>query len=370
MGAGEAMRRRLAAMLVLGVLASMGCKNSPPEVPRKAVPVQVEPVTPGPMADRLMIRAATVPWRSVRLSAEVPGQLVFIAKEEGDPVRKGERLFGIDKATYRAQLDQAKALAAYQVVSFARSEKLLAQRALSEDQLDKVRADRDAALARVETAEAELAKADVFSPIDGILDHKAVEVGEFMAPGSVLGDLVDTSRIKVVVPVPEKDIVYVRPGMTMTVIIDALGSAETQGDVIFIKQVADPDTLTFPVHLAVANPDGRIRPGMIARAVLVRRQLPEAIGVPLFAIIRRTDGYHVFVEVDGVARRRDVTLGFPDGGRWQVTSGLRAGDRLIVRGQRDLIDGDPVTVVDAGTAPGAVSPAWPAGTGVEEVAGE
>jgi len=365
------MRMLLAGLLAATLGVAAGCAKPPQEVPKKVVPVEVAPVTPGPMADRLMIRAATEPWRSVRLSAEVAGQLVFIAKEEGESVRKGERLFGIDKATYRAQLNQVKAVAAYQVVNFTRSEKLVADNALSEDQLDKARADRDAALAAVEAAEAGLAKTDVFSPIDGVLDDKAVEVGEFMAPGSVLGDLVDTSRIKVIVPVPEKDVVHVRLGMTMTVVIDTLGFAEATGDVIFVKQVADPDTLTFPVHLAVANPEGRIRPGMIARAMLVRQQLDEAIGVPLFTIIRREDGYHVFVEQEGVARRRDVTLGFHDGGKWQVAGGLSAGDRLIVRGQRDLVDGDRVTVVPsaAGDRP---APGHPAGTdaGAQEAGGE
>lgn len=366
------MGQRLAGLLVLGVLTALGCKAPPPEVPEKVIPVEVAPVAPGPMADRLTIRAATEPWRSVRLSAEVAGQLVFIAKDEGEPVRKGERLFGIDKATYEARLRQAKALAAYQVVNFTRSEKLFADKALSGDQLDKARADRDAALAAVQTAEAELAKTDVFSPIDGVLDDKAVEVGEFMAPGSVLGDLVDTSRIKVIVPVPEKDVVYVRPGMAMTVVIDALGFAESKGEVIFVKQVADPDTLTFAVHLAVVNPEGRIRPGMIARAMLVRQQLDDAIGVPLFAVMRRVDGYHVFVEQNGVARRRDVTLGFPDEGRWQVASGLKAGDRLIVRGQRDLVDGDLVTVVGAGGESSAAPPDRAGGTeaGTQEAGGE
>ena len=112
----------------------------------------------------------------------------------------------------------------------------------------------------------------------------------------------DVRRVKVVVPIPEKDIVYVKPGARLKVIIDALGSLEKECQVIFIKQEAEPSTLTFPVHLALDNPEGKIRAGMIARVLLVRRSFKDAVAVPIFSVIRRPDGYHVFVEENGVWR--------------------------------------------------------------------
>ena len=355
------MARTTASWLIAVAVLGAGCAPKPGEAAKRIIKVEVVTVAPAPMVDQLTVRAAIEPWQSVHLSAEVPGRLVFVGRDEGQPVARGERLYGIDRASYAAQLSQAEATAAYHVTNCARSETLFGNKAISRDQLDKARADRDAALAAVEVAKAELAKTDTFSPIDGVLDAKLAEVGEFMSAGSPLGDIVDVSRVKVIVPVPEKDVIHVKAGATMSVMIDALESAPREGKVIFIKQVADAATLTFPVHMELANDDGSIRPGMIARVLLVRQRFAEAISVPLFAVVRRADGYYVFVEEGGVARQRRVVLGFPEGDRWRVVEGLSVGERLIIRGQRDLVDGDEVEVV-----PGAAdaAPATDAGEAV------
>lgn len=213
--------------------------------------------------------------------------------------------------------------------------------------------DRRSAAARVAQAEAllnlaklRLQKATVKSPAKGILNRRYVEPGEYVGVGARLADVVDISRVKVVAPVPEKDIAFIRLGEPKTVILEAIGRTRT-GTVIYQSQTADPRTLTFDVKIALDNSDGAIRPGMIARVVLVRRRLQEAIAVPIFAVLKRDGGYVAYVENDGrVHERRDLRLGFFDGARVIVTAGLEAGDRLIVSGQRDLAEGDRVRVID------------------------
>lgn len=382
----------IAAPLCAMALAAAGCSQPPkPESQDRTVPVVVAPVQPTEVVDQMTIRATVEPWESVRLSAEVPGKLVFIGKAEGDRVNRGERLFGIDKATYQAQvtqaeaqlamaraqqsqataqLAQAQATASYEEAALRRNKRLLERGAISQDEMDRVQADRDVAVAALEAAQAgvqaaesglasaqaaleaakvELEKTDIYAPLDGTFDAKLAELGEYVGPGSPLGDVVHTERLKAIVPVPEKDVVFVRPGETMEVRFDALGGELREGEVIFVKQVADPRTLTFPVHLAVDNADGRVRPGMIARVRLVRRKFEDAIAVPLFSVIRRADGYHVFVEQDGQAVQRDIELGVYDFSKVQVTEGLEPGDRLIIRGQRNLVAGDEVKVFMEGS---------------------
>jgi membrane fusion protein (multidrug efflux system) len=362
--------KRLLTVLSIALALGLGAcdRKAAPPAPEKVIRVAVQVVRPKPLVDHLMVRATIEPWQCVHLSAEVPGRVVFIGKDRGQAVQKGERLFGIDKSTFQAALASAKSGAEYAVLSHSRSEQLFAKKALSRDELDRALADKSAALAAVETAEAELGKTDILSPIDGVLDSRTAEVGEYVGPGAPLGDVVDTSRVKVIASVPEKDVIHVREGEAMQVVIDALGPVPREGRVIFVKQVADPKTLTFPVHVALENADGRIRPGMIARVELVRQSLAEAIAVPIFAVVTRAHGsevsYHVFVEEGGVARERANRIGFFDGPRVQVTEGLEAGDRLIVEGQRDLVDGDEVvaTEVPAGPAAGQAAGS-PAGGG-------
>jgi len=342
------MMRWLAVGSVLAALLA-GCK--PPDeavVEQKPTNVEVQVGLPRPMVDRLVIRGIIEPWVSVRLSAETAGRLVYIGKAEGDAVTCGERLFGLDKAVLQANLAAAEARAEYAVVAHQRAKTMFADQAVSKDELDRTKAEMDAAVAAVELAKAQLANADVLSPIDGFFDAKLAEIGQYMTPGTPLGDVVDTRRVKIIVQVPEKDVSFVRVGQTIPLVVEALGDEPRLGKVIFIKQVADPQTLTFPVHLELANDDGRIRPGMIAKVQLVRREIPGAVAVNIFSVVRHDGGYRVFVEADGVARARDVTLGVFDGVFVQVLSGLQVGDRLIVKGQRELVDGAKVAVVETG----------------------
>ena len=223
---------------------------------------------------------------------------------------------------------------------------MFADEAISKDELDRTKAEMDAARATVELCRACLDDADVFSPIAGVLDSRVAEVGEFLNPGQPLGEVVDVSRIKVVMPVPEKDVRFIHVGDEVEMVIEALADGARRGKVIFVKEVADPVTLTFPVQVEVANAEGRIRPGMIAKVNLVRRRFEKAIAVNIFYVLRHEKGYRVFVEQDGLACAREVVIGIFDGQMVQIVSGLTEGDRLIVKGQRELIDGVKVKVVE------------------------
>ena len=342
--------------ILIGVALTVGGYESEPllewlkkpkeHVAQKLTNVAVQVVGTQPITDHLTIRGMIEPWTSVSLSAETSGKLVFVAKEEGGRVSKGEQLFGIDNAILKANLASAEARARYAVTTHERTKKMFADEAISKDELDRAKADMDAAGAAVELCKAQLVDADVFSPISGVLDCKEADVGEFLNSGDPLGEVVDTSRVKVVMPVPEKDVKFIHVGDQVDMIIEALADGIRRGKVIFVKQVADPVTLTFPVHVEVDNADGRIRPGMIAKVDLVRRRFEEAVAVNIFCVRRHEKGYRVFVEQDGAARARDVVPGIFDGQMVQIVSGLAEGDRLIVKGQRELIDGVKVKVVE------------------------
>jgi membrane fusion protein (multidrug efflux system) len=341
-------RRQWAVVVVIVVGLMTGCKKPPaPEAEVRVTQVNVVPVVPRKMVDRLMIHATVEPWSTVRLSAEVPGRLVLAAKREGDSVAEGEKLFGIDRATYEARFQEAQARAKYQELYADRSKRLYDKSSISKDEYDKSVADLQAAQAALASAKVELDRTDVLSPLTGVYDVESAKVGEYLSGGAPLGTLVDVSRVKVIAAVPEKDISFVKVGDEMNITFDSIdkpGDPPRKGKVIFIKEVGDADTLTFPVHLEVDNADRRIRPPMIAKVELIRRTVSDAIAVPLFAVIPDVVGWHVFVEKDGKALLRKVQLSFAEGGLWHVTGELQAGDRLIVNGQRNLADGDRVDV--------------------------
>ena len=107
---------------------------------------------------------------------------------------------------------------------------------------------------------------------------------------------------------------------------------------------ADPSTRTYLIKVLVKNSNSILRPGMIVRAHLIRRELEEAIAVPFFTIIDREEGKAVFVVEDGVARTRLIRYGTFEKGLVEVQHGLNVGDKLIIVGQRGLVDGQKVEV--------------------------
>jgi membrane fusion protein (multidrug efflux system) len=146
------------------------------------------------------------------------------------------------------------------------------------------------------------------------------------------------------VKIPEKDISYVRLGEKAHVAFGFLGQGSFQGTISYISVVGDPATRTYEVEITVANPKHEILPSMIAEVKILKREIPDAVTVPLVSVIPRGDFAVVFVEEEGRARERPVELGILDGSRIQIVDGIEPGDRLIVEGQRALADGDSVRV--------------------------
>ena len=135
-----------------------------------------------------------------------------------------------------------------------------------------------------------------------------------------------------------------RPKQKTTVKIDAFQDRRLFGTVYFIAYKADPATKTFLVRVLIDNADHDIRPGMIARVAFLRRVIPDALVAPLFAIVDKGGERLLFVEKDGVAHARTVSIGVIEGDRVQITKGLDPGDHLIVTGQTEVEEGMKVQV--------------------------
>jgi membrane fusion protein (multidrug efflux system) len=172
-----------------------------------------------------------------------------------------------------------------------------------------------------------------------------VDPGEFVGRGEPVVELVDTDKVEVEVNVPELDVKYLRAGEEVLLRVDALPEETFSGRIEFVSYKADPLTKTFRVKVLVENQAGRIRPGMIVRVAMLRQVVPDALTAPLFALVDKGGERILFVEQDGIARSRTVSLGIIDGDRVQITQGLEPGDRLIVTGQTQVEDGIRVQVL-------------------------
>ena len=308
--------------------------------------VKVQVLEAAPLEDHVLLTGSIEPWEEVELSAQVAGRIEWQGIEEGDQVAEGQELIRIDTDSIRARLDQARAQQKLAVQELARIENLQKEGISSPQALDRALADRDVAAATVRATEVELAASVLTAPFAAVVDTLTKEEAEYVTKGTPLVRLVQVQTVKVEVGIPERDIPAFSKGDAVAVTVDALPGKTFAGQVYRIATTADKHTRTFLAEIELDNADGPLKPGMIARARMVRRTYEDAISIPIFAVIALDDGYQVFVEDGGIAQPRDVEVGVFRDDVVHVTRGLEAGDRLIVVGQRELRAGDRIHVAE------------------------
>ena len=235
-----------------------------------------------------------------------------------------------------------KASLAAREVAVAAGKSAVAGRRAAEENLAAARSQVKTAEVNLEEARLYLRKSTIASPLDGYVDHSFLEAGEFVPAHDPLFRIVQVKPVKAVFHLPERDIPFLQVGAEASVTVAALTAHAFEGTVSLVGVTSDPATSTYRVEVGLANDDGLLRPGMLARLRLLRQGLDEAVTVPVFAVISGEKESFLFVYRDGVVQRRAVSTGIFDEDRVQILDGIVPGDLVVVKGQRDLADGQGV----------------------------
>jgi membrane fusion protein (multidrug efflux system) len=354
MGMGMNSRGKIAVtwlMIVLAAALVSACRDSDNAAnaeiePRdqRVVPVSVMKVQPAPIRDVLVLPGETEAWQDVRVAADTAGRVELVSACEGDQVQKGELLAKIDVSALKAQLDRAEAAFRLAEELYQRRKLLFERNIIPQEELDRSQTERDLARADLQQIRVRYDHGFPKSPINGVVNVCYVDAGEFIDTGKPIVDIVNIDKIKINVDVPEMDVRYIQRGQKTPVSIDALPGLPFAGTIDFVAFKADPVTKTFQVRTVVDNEEHRIRPGMIARVAFLRQVVPDAIAAPLFALVDKGGERILYVEDNGVVQSRNISIGVIEGDRVQITSGLNAGDHLIIKGQTEVEDGMRVVV--------------------------
>jgi multidrug efflux system membrane fusion protein len=228
--------------------------------------VQIRSQSAEPVIRQIKIYGQTAPARSVEISAETEGRVDSLAAVRGKPLRKGDVILRLDLRDRQARLAQAEASVAEALTSYEAQIKLKSDGYVSDTQIAET-------VSRLESARAELIRAKldleymvVRAPFDGVLQERAVEIGDFVRAGDPVASYVDNTSIIVTGTIAEQDARFVR--------VDNLGTAKlatgqnVSGRIRYVSVVADESTRTFNVELAVPNPDGSLPAGVTAEMIL------------------------------------------------------------------------------------------------------
>ncbi len=323
-------------------------KDLPPEevVVADVEVMEVRPVSE--MSDLLVLPGVVEPWQIVDVPVEQQGQIEEVLVEEGQAVTEGDLILKLDGTLLRALFDQAEAQADFDERMAERSSELLEKGVVRKSEVDELDARRIVSRANLRVAETNLDRTTVRAPVSGVVNELVKDRGEFVSSGDTVAQIVVVDRVKVEIQIPEKDIRFIRPRMTVRLEVDSLGGRNFAGKVTYISEIADPVTRTTPIELTLDNASGVLHAGMIVRSRISRRTLSDVVMIPLSAVIPLENGRVVYVVEEGKAQRREVTLGMIRGTEVQVLQGLNASDLLIVTGQRLVGPGQQVNIQNAG----------------------
>lgn len=334
-----------------------------------AVPVQV--VTPRQLtlSRELPLTGTLTAERNARLSPRVDGLVSALRVDAGDRVERGDVLLQLDaelaehalrrmsaqSSQAKAQLDEAQRL-----VGEAR--KLVGERHLPRTELERREAELELANAEYAAAQAaEREQAEIvrrhalLAPFDGVIARRLTDVGEWVTRGTPVLELVATDRVRLDVRAPQEHFLAIREDAEVQVRV--VGADEPQqGRIVARVPVGEAGARTFLVRIVIEADDVPLLPGASATALIKLQGSRPALVAPKDALLRYPDGTHsVFViEQRGgetIARERRVEVG-ASGEQVEILKGLRAGERIVVRGNESLRDGQAVKIVAGRREPG------------------
>lgn len=319
----------------------------PPEAVTTIVATQEEwPAT-------LSVIGTVAAVQGVTVSADLPGTVERIEFESGEAVRAGYVLAVLDTRQERAQLAAIEAQRELARVTFDRMQGLLQERVISRAEFDRATADYRQTDARVAEIQAVIDRKTIRAPFSGILGIRQVNLGQYLAGGDPLVTLQSLDPIYVNFGVPQQAAGQIPVGRAVRVTTDDVAGAGWTGRVTAIDSIVDEATRNLQVQATLANPGGRLRPGMFVQTEVALGAKQTVIALPASAISYASYGDSVFVVSDlkddggktyrGV-RQQFVKAGPARGDLIAVLSGISRGDEVVTSGVFKLRNGGAVLV--------------------------
>jgi RND family efflux transporter MFP subunit len=341
--------------LAIASLLLTACSREPaprPEQRSDAAPVHAVPAESVRLQGSVRSVGALEPRDEMRLSFKIGGVVDAVNVDVGDRVRRGQLLATIKRAEVDAAMNQASEAAEKASRDLERGRRLKADEVATEEQVQDLATAYSVARSNLDAARFNARYARIEAPDDGIVLQRLADPSELVQPGQTVlllggasgGWLVRTA-------LADRDAVRVNAGDLATISFDAFPGRDFTGRVTRIGSSADPQTGTFDVEIEV-RPDGaRFARGLVAKVSLAVRDAAQAAPktvVPLTSIVEANGSEAIVYVLDpkqGVARRRQVTIGSINGDRVVVAAGLEAGELVITDGAAWLTDGKAVRVI-------------------------
>jgi RND family efflux transporter MFP subunit len=350
------------AVVVAVALLAAGCSKSTVEEVQTTAAAPVKTITLAPSTVDGVVAASglvsAAPGADWVITAPEPARIVELPKAEGDRVKTGDLLVRFEipartteVAARRAEVDQARARVDNAQASVKRLTTLFEHGVAAQKELEDAKRDLAEAQAALVQAEAGTQAAAVLASrsivrarFPGVVAKRAHNPGDMVEATSadVILRVIDPAKLQVVAAVPIPDLARVQVGKPVRVIVPGAEEPE-QGKVLTRPAAVEPTGVSADVRISF-NATTRLAVGTPVRVEIVAEQRPNALAVPVEAIIHEDEDAFVMVAgADNKAHKRKVTIGITTPKLAEITGGLKAGEAVIVQGQQGLPDGAAIT---------------------------
>jgi multidrug efflux system membrane fusion protein len=363
-------RTAVAAVAAAGLLLLAACSKKAESTGKRGegrgggpleFPVEVAPVEARSVEYSVNAVGSVEAFERVEITSRIPGAVERVHFSEGNVVEPGSLLVEIEPERYRlavrsarATLEKAQASEAEAMTGLKRREMVNAQNPalVKEEDLDAwrtrvstARAEVAQARSGVGLAELNLREAFVRAPAAGVIQTRNIQTGQYVQPGATLATLVRREPLLLRFQVPEQDAARIRPGMQARFSVRE-NARQYSAELTHVAAAADSTSRMVPVTARVDDRDrAELRPGSFAQVTVPVGSRVEAPVIPQVAVRPSERGFLAFVVEGDVARERELQLGLStEDGRVEVRSGVKRGERLVVRGAEALRDGAKVRV--------------------------
>jgi membrane fusion protein (multidrug efflux system) len=349
-----------------------------------AVPVEVAKAARGSISASYSGTAALVADHEAQVTSKASGVLMKLFVEEGMTVKEGQLLAELDDAPAAAKLAQAEAQMHKADATFAYADQSIKKNLIAKRDYDQANFDMLTQRAAYQSAKLELAYTRIVAPVSGVIAERSVKLGNLIQVNQNMFRIVGMDPLQAVLNVPERQLGILKTGQTVQLEADALAGQRFSGNILRVAPVVDAASGTFRVTCEFHDRTGALKPGMFGRVEIVYDHRDDALTVPRSALVEEDGETAVFVvdkapppaapkdakpDVKAVAKadpkadakdakpaaplvdsliahRKLVKIGYSDGDKVEIRSGLDEGTQVITVGRNAVRDGTSVQVLN------------------------
>ncbi|CAI8962568.1 membrane fusion protein, multidrug efflux system [Pseudomonas sp. IT-P253] len=331
--------------------------------PKPPISVAVATATERPWQVRLPTVGTLKALQGVDLSLETDGTVTDVQFQSGQRVKAGQPIVTLDSAVESALLETALADLGLAQLDYNRGSQLVGSQAISKGEFDRLSAVLKKSKATVNQLKAALGKKSILAPFSGTIGIRQVDVGDYVATGTMIATLQDLSSLYVDFFIPEQSVPKIAINQPVEVIVAAYPSQTFPGTISAINPKLENSTRNVQVRATLANPDGKLLPGMFASLQVLLPDPQPRIVVPESAITYTLYGNSLYVVAqkkaeDGtvekddkgqpilIAERRFIETGERRDGQVMITKGVQNGEKVVTAGQIKLDNGAHIAISD------------------------